>query len=45
MNIPSFQEDLISQLLPAIKLLQNLGYEYLSPDEAVRAQAAAIVRN
>ena len=37
MNTPSFQEKLISQL-PAVKLLQNLGYEYLSPEEAVEAR-------
>ncbi|MFM2393942.1 MAG: hypothetical protein RLZZ546_1924, partial [Bacteroidota bacterium] len=33
MNRPSFKEDHISQI-PAIQLLQNLGYTYLRPDEA-----------
>ncbi len=37
MALPSFQEKLISQL-PAVKLLQNLGYKYLSPEEAVEAR-------
>ena len=37
MNPPSFQEKLISQF-PAVKLLQNLGYHYLSPEEAVKAR-------
>ena len=41
MNVPSFQEDLISQL-PALKLLQNLGYEYLSPEEAVEARGGRL---
>lgn len=31
---PSFREDDISQI-PALQLLINLGYEYLTPDEAV----------
>lgn len=34
MNTPSFKEDHISQI-PAIQLLQNLGYKYLSPEEAL----------
>lgn len=34
MNTPSFREDHISQI-PALLLLQNLGYKYLSPDEAL----------
>ena len=37
MALPSFQEKLISQL-PAVALLQNLGYKYLSPEEAVEAR-------
>ncbi len=35
MDIPSFKEDHISQI-PALQLLQNLGYTYLSPEEALR---------
>ncbi|MEI7732894.1 MAG: HsdR family type I site-specific deoxyribonuclease [Verrucomicrobiota bacterium] len=34
MNTPSFQEDHISQV-PALQLLQNLGYTYLRPQEVV----------
>ena len=37
MAVPSFQEKLISQL-PAVALLQSLGYKYLSPEEAVDAR-------
>ena len=37
MALPSFQEKLISQL-PAVALLQNLGYEYLSPEKADEAR-------
>ena len=33
MNTPSFKEDHISQI-PALQMLQNLGYIYLSPEEA-----------
>lgn len=33
MDLPSFKEDHISQV-PALELLQKLGYEYLSPAEA-----------
>ena len=33
MNIPSFKEDHSSQI-PALQLLQKLGYTYLSPEEA-----------
>lgn len=33
MNTPSFLEDHISQI-PALQMLQKLGYEYLNPDEA-----------
>jgi len=35
MDIPSFKEDHISQV-PALQLLQNLGYTYLTPDEALQ---------
>lgn len=35
MNTPSFKEDHISQI-PALQMLQNLGYTYLTPDEADR---------
>jgi len=35
MNTPSFKEDHISQI-PALQLLQKLGYLYLSPDEALQ---------
>lgn len=35
MKPPSFQEGHISQL-PALQFLQNLGYAYLSPEEALR---------
>lgn len=34
MNTPFFKEDHISQI-PALQLLLNLGYHYLSPDEAL----------
>lgn len=34
METPSFKEDHISQI-PALQLLQKLGYKYLSPDEAL----------
>jgi type I restriction enzyme R subunit len=34
METPSFQEDHISQI-PALQLLQKLGYIYISPDEAL----------
>ena len=37
MALPSFQEKFISQL-PAVALLQKLGYKYLSPEEAVEAR-------
>ena len=37
MALPSFQEKFISQL-PAVALLQNLGYEYLSPEKANEAR-------
>ena len=35
MDTPSFKEDHISQI-PALQLLQNLGYQYLTPDEAMQ---------
>src|SRR5437773_11557296 len=35
MNLPSFKEDHISQI-PALQLLQKLGYTYLSPEEALK---------
>ena len=34
-ELPSFQEDHISQV-PALQLLQNLGWQYLTPEEALR---------
>lgn len=34
MEAPSFKEDHISQI-PAIQMLQNLGYTYLTPEEAL----------
>lgn len=37
MNTPSFKEDYISQL-PALKFLINLGWTYLTPDEALEAR-------
>ena len=37
MTLPSFREKLISQV-PAVKLLLNLGYEYLSSESAVEAR-------
>jgi len=39
MNTPSFKEDHISQI-PALQLLQKLGYKYLSPDEALQARGS-----
>lgn len=38
MLIPSFQEDHISQI-PALALLQKLGYSYLSPEQADRLRS------
>ena len=35
MDTPSFKEDHISQI-PALQMLQNLGYTYLTPEEADR---------
>ena len=34
-HTPDLREDAISQL-PALKLMQNLGYEYLTPEEALK---------
>ena len=34
MDTPSFKEDHISQI-PALQLLQKLGYQYLDPEEAL----------
>ena len=41
MSTPSFQEKLISQL-PAVALLQSLGYEYLTPGEASQARGGRL---
>ena len=38
MDTPSFKEDHISQI-PALQMLVNLGYSYLSPAEAERLRA------
>ena len=38
MQTPSFKEDHISQI-PALQLLQKLGYTYLSPEEALQLRA------
>jgi type I restriction enzyme R subunit len=35
MDTPSFKEDHISQI-PALQILQNLGYQYLTPEEALQ---------
>ena len=35
MDTPSFKEDHISQI-PALQILQKLGYQYLTPDEALQ---------
>jgi type I restriction enzyme R subunit len=35
MDTPSYKEDHISQI-PALQLLQKLGYQYLTPDEAMQ---------
>jgi len=37
MDTPSFKEDHISQI-PALQMMQKLGYTYLSPDEALQAR-------
>lgn len=38
MDNPSFKEDHISQL-PALKLLMNMGWKYLSPNQALEARS------
>jgi type I restriction enzyme R subunit len=38
-NIPSFLEDKISQI-PALQVLQNLGYEYINPEEIFRLRGS-----
>ena len=38
MQTPSFQEDHSSQI-PALQMLINMGYEYLSPEEALAARS------
>ncbi|RLD40550.1 MAG: restriction endonuclease subunit R [Bacteroidetes bacterium] len=38
MNTPSFKEDHISQI-PALQMLQKMGYQYLSPEEALQLRA------
>ena len=35
MQTPLMKEDHISQI-PALQLLQNIGYSYLTPDEALQ---------
>lgn len=37
MDTPSFKEDHISQI-PALQMLQKLGYQYLSPEEVMRSR-------
>ncbi|MCR6640102.1 MAG: type I restriction endonuclease [Sporocytophaga sp.] len=39
METPSFKEDHISQI-PALQLLQKLGYTYLSPEEAEKLRGS-----
>ncbi|MDD2466129.1 MAG: type I restriction endonuclease subunit R [Desulfobulbus sp.] len=41
MDIPSFKEDLISQV-PALQLLQRLGYIYLSQEETLRERGGRL---
>lgn len=38
METPSYKEDHISQI-PALQMLQKLGYQYLTPDEALQLRA------
>jgi type I restriction enzyme R subunit len=40
-DTPSFKEDHISQI-PALQLLQTLGYKYLTPDEAFAARGGRL---
>ncbi|MCD6486834.1 MAG: hypothetical protein J7K35_05855, partial [Syntrophobacterales bacterium] len=38
---PQYTEDTISQL-PALQLLQNLGWQYLAPDEALKLRGGKL---
>lgn len=38
-NAPSYREDHVSQI-PALQLLQNLGFKYLTPEEALRLRGS-----
>jgi len=40
-NLPSFLEDHLSQI-PALQLLQNLGWRYLTPTEAVKLRSGKL---
>ena len=40
-NTPSYKEDHSSQI-PALQLLQNLGYTYLTPDEALQSRGGKL---
>jgi type I restriction enzyme R subunit len=40
-DVPSFREQLISQI-PALQLLMALGYEYLSPEQALRLRGGRV---
>ena len=40
-NTPSFREELISQI-PALQLLQAMGYIYLNPDQALAARGGKL---
>lgn len=40
-EVPSFLEDRISQI-PALQVLQNLGYEYIPPEEAFRLRGGKL---
>src|SRR4051794_41027478 len=40
-ELPSFLEDHISQI-PALQLLQNLGWKYLTPDETVALRSGRL---
>ncbi|TMC23961.1 MAG: hypothetical protein E6J34_01315, partial [Chloroflexi bacterium] len=41
MNVPSFREELVSQI-PALQLLKALGYTYLTPTEALAARGGKL---
>lgn len=41
LSTPSFREDDISQI-PALQLLQNMGYTYLTPDEALTLRGGRV---